>query len=228
MCLKIKIREKGSTTLEYAILMPVVFACVLLAVYVFLILHQKALIQNLSEEAAQSLSRQWGYKPIPVDELESGAYKRSTYESREIYWHLKLWDKGSKQTNAQEYFNKKVKTTGLLKLYKPDYNKGKNMPKLSFDPDKPVYVEFKPGFPSTLIVKIKAAYTIPGAGILKLVGLGEYIVIEGNAQSQVYDAKDMINTTDYVVQIIRETKIYQEFIKKIEPLKENIDKFIKE
>ena len=58
------------------------FYRVFICIVVFLILYQKAIIQNMAEDVTQSLSRQWGYKPLPVDEINSGVYKRETYESR--------------------------------------------------------------------------------------------------------------------------------------------------
>ena len=75
---------RGHSTLEYAVLMPIVLICVFICIEIFLIQYQKSVVQNIAEEAAQSLSRQWGYKPLPVDEISSGVYKRETYESMEV------------------------------------------------------------------------------------------------------------------------------------------------
>lgn len=46
----------GHSTLEYALLMPIIFICIFICIIVFLILYQKAIVQNIAEEAAQSLS----------------------------------------------------------------------------------------------------------------------------------------------------------------------------
>lgn len=211
--------EKGNTLLEYAILLPVIFACVVLCIYIFIIFYQKTLIQNIAEDTAQSISRQWGYKPLPTEEMTTGVYKKETYESREVYWHLKLLGNKKKESTAIVHIKDNTKNIGLLKPYIND--KGQVS-----EPE--VIVDFKAGFPSVLHVNIRTMYNTPAKGLLKLIGFKEYLVIEGKAQALVYDPKDMINTTDYAYQIIRETKIYKKFIEKIKPLKANLDKFLKE
>jgi hypothetical protein len=212
----------GHSTLEYTLLLPIVFICVFICIVVFLILYQKAIIQNMAEDVTQSLSRQWGYKPLPVDEINSGVYKRETYESREVYWNLKLLFSKSKEDAAKEYIEEHIKDVGFLKPYVPKEGSGNTEPNLVVD------VDVKPGLPAVLNVKIKAAYQMPMYNLFKLIGIKDCLIIEGHAQSLVYDPKEMINTTDYIYQLIRATDLYQNFIKKIEPLKKNLEKLIKE
>lgn len=212
----------GHSTLEYALLMPIIFICVFACIIVFLILHQKAIIQNIAEEAAQSLSRQWGYNPLPVEEIHSGVYKRETYDNREIYWNLKLLFSEKKKKDAREHIEKNIKNVGLLKPYSS---------KVSSDnavPDTTVNVDIKPGLPAVLNIEIKAAYIMPAKYLMKLIGIGDCLIIKANARSLIFDPKDMINTTDYVYQLIRSTDLYQDFIEKIEPLKKNLDRILKE
>jgi len=203
---------RGSFTVEFAVLIPVIFACVFACLNVFLVLYQKTLIQNIAEEAAQSLSRQWGYKPLPVDELVTGVYKRETYESRETYWHLKLWNNRKKQEQAENRIMTGLDSLGVLK------------PKLKH-PIK-VDVDFRPGLPSEVAVKVEISYTAPGLGLMKLFGAGDYITVTGEARSAVYDSKDMINNADYVYQIIRETKVYKDIMKKINTVKEKLNAIV--
>lgn len=198
-------RERGAATLEYALLLPVVLLSILAVMVIFLFLYQKALIQNLAEDAAQSLSRQWGYKPLPMEELDTGVYQKATYDNREIYWHIKLWNNNNKEAAAEAHLKEKTKGLGFLQ-------------------EPVVKVNFKPGLPSTLTVEIEAASKMPGARFL---GLGNFLVIKGYAQAYVYDSKDMINTTDYVIQLFRKTKTYQFFNEKLSALRENLKKTIK-
>ncbi len=215
--------RSGYSTLEYTLLMPIIFICIFICIVVFLILYQKAIVQNMADDVAQSLSRQWGYKPLPVDEIDTGVYKKDTYESREVYWNLKILFSKKKEQTAKEYIEKNIKDVGLLKPYAPDNGSGN-----SLESNLIVEVDIKPGLPAVLNVDIQAAYEMPMKNLLKLIGVREFLVIEGHARSLVYDPKDMINTTDYVYQLIRATDLYQNFIKKIEPLKKNLDKLLKE
>lgn len=221
-----KTKSGGLTTLEYAILLPVIMACVLVAIDVYLVLYQRSVIQNLAEDSAQSLAMQWGYDPLPVNEMKTGVYQKATYESREVYWHLKLWRNDEKEAAAEQTIQAEAARLNLLKPYEPLNPSPSATTNTSGDPE--VDVAFVPGFPSTVHVKIKATFYLPGAGLLKTIGLGGLLSIEGNAQTQVYDAKDMINNTDYVLQLLMNTGIYQKFMEKLTPLKENLDKLIKE
>jgi len=203
---------RGSYTLEYAILIPIICFCVFVCIAVFLALYQKTLIQNIAEDAAQSISRQWGYNPLPADQLGTGVYKRDTYGSRETYWHLKLWNNRKKEEQAETQILKGLDRLGILK------------PQLS-EPVK-VNVDFRPGIPSEVMVEIEISYTVPGAKLLKLFGRGDHITVKGQARSAVYDPKDMINAADYVYQIIRETRVYRDITAKIDSLKANLNKII--
>ncbi len=218
-----KTSRSGHSTLEYTLLMPIIFICVLMCIVIFLIQYQKAIVQNIAEETVQSLSRQWGYKPLPVDEISSGVYKRETYESREVYWNLKLLFSKKKEEAAKEYIEKNIKNVGFLKPYVPKKTSSNNT-----EPNLIVDVNIKPGLPAVLNVEIEAVYQMPMKNLMRLIGIGDCLVIKGYARSLVYDPKDMINTTDYVYQLIRSTDLYQNFIKKIEPLKKNLDKIIEE
>lgn len=206
------LNKRGSYTLEYAILIPVIFVCVFICITVFLAFYQKTLIQNIAEEAAQSISRQWGYKPLPADQLTTGVYKKDTYESRETYWHLKLWNNRKKAEQAEGQILSGLDRLGILK------------PRLSH-PIK-VNVDFRPGIPSEVIVKIEIVYTAPGLKLLKLIGRDGFITVKGEACSAVYDPKDMINTADYVYQIVRETRVYRDIQAKIDNLRQNLGKII--
>jgi len=212
----------GHSTLEYALLMPIIFICVFVCIIVFMILYQKAIIQNIAEETAQSLSRQWGYSPLPVEEISSGVYKRETYESREVYWNLKLLFSEKKKKDAKEYIEKSIKNVGFLKPYNSQAFGDNSIP------DTTVNVDIKPGLPAVLNVEIKAAYKMPAKNLMNLIGIGDCLIIKGYARTLIYDPKDMINTTDYVYQLIRSTDFYQDFIKRIEPIKKNLDRILKE
>ncbi|NLX63178.1 MAG: pilus assembly protein [Clostridiaceae bacterium] len=212
----------GHSTLEYALLMPIIFICVFVCIIVFLILYQKAIIQNIAEEAAQSLSRQWGYNPLPMEEINSGVYKRETYDSREIYWNLKLLFSEKKKKDAREHIEKSIRNVGLLKPYNSQVSGDNAIPATT------VNVDIKPGLPAVLNIEIKAAYMMPAKNLMKLIGIGDCLILKANARSLIFDPKDMINTTDYVYQLISSTDLYRKFIKKIEPLKKNLDRILKE
>ncbi len=211
-----KNRSAGNTTIEYAIVMPLVFACVIACITTFLLLYQKAMLQSTAENLAESVARQWNYESINHKEIWNGVFERSTFNKREVYWNLKFLKHKSKERAAEEFCQLAVKDLGLLKLYKEEGQE--NVPE--------VRVKYHTGLPSYVTVRIQASYFLPGASILGLLGMGESVTLVSEAQCHVHDSKDMINTTDYVVQLIRETKLYEAFEEKLHSIKNSIDKFL--
>ncbi|MCX7773108.1 MAG: pilus assembly protein [Clostridia bacterium] len=201
---------KGSATVEYAIILPLAFACVFAVVCIFFSIYQQSLLQSLAEDAAESMARQWGYDPLPVDQINTGAYEWTTFKNREIYWNLKALVSDKKEAAIQSYVEERAKTLGLLKLLK--------------DVPLTVTVAYSPGLPSMLQVNITARYQTVGAGVLKLLGIGEVLELRGRAETAVYDPKEMINTTDYVVQLFRQSKTFESFQKLVAPVKGILDK----
>lgn len=217
--MQVKRHCKGSSTIEVAIIMPVIFALIFASIVVFLILYQKALIQSLAENMAESIARQWNYTVVSYEEIENGAYTKDTYDEREIYWELKTLTGGKKRLTQlyEDYIRDKVSHLGPLK---PDRTG------VSHDDHIDVSVSCKYGLVTTVDVNIAARYKVPGAGILKLVGLDDLLLIKGEARTHVFGSKDMINTTDYVIQLVRGTRAYDAFIGKIKPIKDALNKII--
>lgn len=211
--------NKGRASIEYVILLPIVFACVLLCVYIFIFFYEKTVLQSFAEDIAQSISKQWGYRPLPLEEIESGIYKKETYENREIYWNLKPLGDRKKESLVKDYIIENSRASGLLKPY-IDCTGEEVKPEIT--------VDFNPGISSVLHIRISMKYNTPVKSLLKLIGLKEYMVIEAKAQSHVYDPKDMINTTDYVYQLISEATVLKDFEGIIKPLKDNLNNFLKE
>ncbi|HBR01763.1 MAG TPA: hypothetical protein DD738_04050 [Ruminiclostridium sp.] len=219
MTKKKKIGESGNTTLECAILLPLVFACVFAVIVVFLALYQKSLIQGLAEDSAESLSRQWQYSRVSEEEIKAGVYLKETFKDREIYWDFKIWNNNKKANWAEDYIKSRIEGLGPLRVY-DSQSTGEKGASVS---DAFVKVEYQTGLTSVVNVDIKVWYRVPGAGLLKLVGFGDHILVQGRARAQVYNTKDMINSADFVLQILRESKTYELFMKKASAVKESID-----
>jgi len=205
--------QSGSTTIEYAIVLPMVFACVIGCITIFLLLYQKAMLQSTAENLAESVARQWNYESLNYSEINHGVFEKSTFNKREVYWNLKFFKHKSKAEAFEQYCHKAIENKGLLKLYREE---GRIK-----SPE--VEVKYHAGFPSYVTVKIKATYYLPGASMLWLLGMGESITIQTEAQCHVHDSKDMINTADYVVQLVRETKVFAAFEEKLREIKRSIE-----
>lgn len=202
--------KTGSATIEYIIILPLVFACIVAVIVVFAALYQKSMVQSLAESTAEGLSMTWGHSPLSPDDIETGAYSRQSYDSRQLYWQILPLPKGVKEGIAKEWTMDQLKGIGLLRETE----------------DKPssVDINYAIGFPfSKIHVEITANYRLPGAALLKFIGLGDYLIIKGYAEATVYDQKELINNSDYVIQKVRESSLPEFLAKVLEPLKKGLD-----
>jgi hypothetical protein len=158
--------------------------------------------------------------------METGVYKTETFMEKDLYWSLKLWRNTEYESRAEEIIKSSAEKLGPLKPMRPEEKSGTEKKNKSGSEAVSVKVKYNPGFPSSITVDIRACYRVPGAGLMKLVGLGDRIVVHGSAQSSVYDSKDMINTTDYVMQLLRDTKAYGLFMEKTAPIRDTLNKII--
>jgi len=214
--------EKGVNIIEYAILMPFIFTFILAVIFLYIFIYHSVYVRNLAEETAESIARQWGYKEIENTEIKTGIYKMTTYDMKEIYWSIKPWKNANKEKNARDYIRQRLENKGILKLYafKSSYPEKQT-------PENPeISVKYKPGLISSVCVNIKTAYKVPCSGLMRLIGFKDYIVFNGNAEVKVFDSKDMIYTSDYILQLLMETKVYDMFNRKIALLRDNINKFL--
>lgn len=198
--------RSGSATIEYAIIMPVAIACVVAVIVVFECLYQQSAIQTLAEQTAEGLSMIWGHDPVSEEDIVTGAYSRESFDSKQLYWQVLPTGKYQKTGTAKGWIEKQLDSLGLLEEIE--------------DRNAEVTVSYQYGFPlSKVKVSITAYYEMPGAAALKYIGMGNLLIIKGQAEAPVYDQKEMINVSDYIIQKVMETNA-GEFINKIAaPLK---------
>ncbi len=200
--------RSGSATIEYIIILPLVIACVVAVIMVFECLHQRSLIQALAESTAEGLSMIWGHSPLKEEEIATGSYSRESYDNRQLYWHILPIGNNRKtdSAEAENWAEKHLENLGLMKEIE--------------DKKAKVSVSYHHGFPTSRIkVSITANYVTPGAQALRFIGLGDWLTIKGYAEAPIYDQKEMINISDYIIQKVMESKIGEVLKKIASPLK---------
>ncbi len=206
--------KKGSATVEYAIILPIVFAVVITVILVFLAIYQKSLIQSLADATCEGLSMVWGHNPLDSEDIQTGSFKKTSYDAREVYWQINPLSRTEKESKAEAYVMKRLTGIGFLKE--------------NTSSPAEVDVVFIAGFPySKVKVSITTTYQVPGARLLRLVGLGELMTLKVSSEATVFDQKDMINNTDYIIQIVKASKLGNILEKIFNPLKEAMNSLIK-
>jgi len=199
-------KRSGSATVEYILILPLAMACVVAVIMIFMALYQKSAIQGLADTTAEGLSMVWKHNPVKAEELTTGAYSRESYDNRQIYWQILPVGSGRKAATAQEWAKKQLDTMGILKKAE--------------DARAQAIVNYHHGFPSGRIeVSLSARYIMPGAAALRFIGLGDRLMVKGSAEYPIYDQKEMIHVTDYIVQKVMDSGIGELLKKLASPLK---------
>jgi hypothetical protein len=202
-------KSAGRATVEYIIILPIVFACLIAVITIYSVMYQRSLVQSLAESAAEGLAMVWGHSPLDYVDIGTGSYSRRSYDNREVYWQIKFFGKEGKKEAARTWIMERLKGAGIMRQ----------------DEDMPpsVVIGHKAGFPfSKVTVRITTNYRVPGAGLLKLIGFGDILVAGGYAEATIYDQKDLINNTDYVIQKLKKLGLDDAIAKLAEPLKKGL------
>lgn len=205
--------RKGSATIEYVIVLPLVFVVVTAVLLVFLSLYQKSMVQSLADATAEGLSMVWGHQPLDVGDITTGSFKKTSFDAKEVYWQIKPGGLQGKEAKAEQYVLERLNELGMLRHD-------------TFDA-KDIRVLYQAGFPySRIEVIITASYRVPGSRVLRFIGLGELMRFTCHAEATVFDQKEMINNTDYVIQIVKASKLGDMLEKFFTPLKNGLEQFI--
>ena len=149
-----------------------------------------------------------GSSPLKEEEIATGSYSRESYDNRQLYWHILPIGNNRKtdSAEAENWAEKHLENIGLMKEIE--------------DKKAKVSVSYHHGFPTSRIkVSITANYVTPGAQALRFIGLGDWLTIKGYAEAPIYDQKEMINISDYIIQKVMESKIGEVLKKIASPLK---------
>jgi len=193
----------GSATVEYILLLPLAIACVVAVIMVFMALCQRSALQALADSTAEGLSMVWKHNPPKAEEIATGAYSRESYDNRQLYWQILPIGSNRKTATAQEWAKQRLDNMGLLKKTR----------------DTKVNVSYHHDFPASRVkVDVAARYIMPGAAALRFIGLGDLLTVKGSSEYSIYDQKEMIHVTDYVIQKVMESKIGEILKKLVSPL----------
>lgn len=212
-----KHNDRGSATVEYVIILPLVFMCIFAVIFTFCYLYQRSIVQSLADSSAEALAKVWGHNPLDPETIKTGAYSMESFNSREIYWQIKPFGNENKEEAAQTWIESRMYGVGVLKPFVPEGADKESEPVAD--------VEYSFGFPySTIKVSISADYLIPGSNALKIIGLGDMLTMSVYSEATVYDQKELINNTDYIMFSFLKSDIGEFIQKKIAPVRDFLDK----
>lgn len=178
--------DRGSFTVEAALVFSAVFLCILVLIYMCLLMYQQVYIQALADRAVQRGAAVWNN---PEKDIEMGRVRKSDLSAGGLYWRFIDAKEEEKLDRLEKYIEDRLSTYGILNNVNqnPIHVKMKN------------YVLYK-----KLEVNIENKYKIPIGNLLKVFGLEEYFVVNVNAQAVISEPVEFIRNTDFILDIEKE------------------------
>jgi hypothetical protein len=188
--------EKGSLTVEAAIVVPIAIITVIVLVYMAVLWVHHSNLTSLSHRAAEFCAAAWN--SIGKD-IDTGRVEKSSLGKDNLY--RRLWDpeKQNRINKAKEYI---MQNAGNYRIIKPVDVKA--------DVRVKDYIIYK-----TIEVSIENAYKIPASGFFKIFGINEHYVIHARSESIIKDTEEFIRNTDFIIDIERELEARNLELKKL-------------
>jgi len=185
-----KTDTKGSITVEACIIVPLVILSIVAAVYMGLLLYQRALVQSAAEDAAEAGASAWSYGTCNVVLVKPD---KESFEEFKLYRRLFDSDKETRLKNIEEYA---LSMAQRHELIKPLESSAQAVMK-----DYAVYRKLE--------VKICKSYNLPFGKFMKIFGGSDTIEIELKAVCAIDEPVELIRTTDFIIDI--EKKLENQF-----------------
>lgn len=182
--------DRGSITVEASIIVPLVILAIAAAIYIGLLLYQRALVQSAAEQAAEAGALAWATGTL---ELRSGKPMEGSFEKFELYRRLFDSEKQSRLECVEQYALAAAERHELVKAVNT-----------SVDAVIKDYAVCR-----KLEVTISKEYSLPFGRFLKLFGGSDTIEMTVKAVSAIDEPAELIRTTDFIIDI--EKKLEKQF-----------------
>lgn len=182
--------NRGSITVEASIIVPLVILSIASAIYIGLLLYQRALLQSAADMACEAGAAAWS---SGKKELGAGKPSKTDFEQYSLYRRLFDCEKEDRLLLVKEYALSKASRNELVRPGAIDAE-------ATFK-NYAVY--------SKLEVKISSCYNLPLGNFLKLFGGSGMYRINVKAVSVVDEPEELIRTTDFIIDL--EKKLEEKF-----------------
>lgn len=192
--------NRGSMTIEAALIVPAVIISLIVLVYICLMLYQQAYIKSLANTAAERGAAVWAN---PSKDMYLEFIDRESIGNTSLYWRIGEFLSGKEKQKKYEIVNGFV-LSNISKYSVFDKDRGKMTlkytdNKLNVKCDLADYVIYK-----KLKVTIEEEYTLPISNMLNSFGFNLEFKISASSESVVNDPVEFVRNTDFVIDSVRE------------------------
>jgi hypothetical protein len=175
---------RGSITVEAAIIVPLVFLCVLGILYVGILIYHSSCVHSVASSTAQRGASIWDNA---CDELESGKNDMNL-PAKGLYRRILGGNYEEEKALMKEYINSELDQKGFLEevMRDIDIRLSNNL----------VYRK--------LSIKVTCSYRNPAADFLGIFGVNDIFSIKAEYEALLNDAPEFIRNTDFICDIEKE------------------------
>lgn len=174
--------NRGSITVEASIIVPLVILAIAAAIYIGLLLYQRALVQSAAEAAAEAGAVAWVSGTF---ELGTGKPMDGSFEDFALYRRLFDGDKLSRLDGIEQF--------ALAAAERHELVRAVNSSADAVVKDYAVYRKIE--------VTIHKEYNLPLGKFLKLFGGSDTIDMTVKAVAAMDEPVELIRTTDFIIDI---------------------------
>lgn len=189
-------KERGSITVEAAILVPLIISSIVAVIFIGLLYYQRALLQSAADRTVQAGAASWCN--ISSD-MATGKTEIGKLGDAGLYWRLFESGKNEKVNRIKNYSEQLLKKRCILK-----------------PSDSDVFVEIKDFIVyKKLVVTVENSYPVPGGSLTGLFGLKGCVKIKVTSYANINDPSEFIRNTDFILDIEKELENKYEGLKNI-------------
>ncbi|GAE88793.1 TadE/TadG family type IV pilus assembly protein [Acetivibrio straminisolvens] len=181
--------NRGSFTVEAAIIVPTVILTMFALILISEFLYQKSCIQAIADRTAQRGAEIWN---SPSKDMIFGQITLDNMDDIDLYW--RIWEMKKRKKKKEEKIEGYV---GYLL---------KDSPVLG----EPIDLEINAGIVEDYIVykklrvSVEAKYKNPFLSLLKVFGIKNTITIKAHSDAIINEPVEFIRTTDFALDVVKE------------------------
>ncbi len=182
--------NKGSTTIEAALIFPVIFLTIIALIYVSVFLYEQAYLKSLADRAAERGAAIW---KNPESDMYISLVNLIDFKYNDPYWRLFDLNKDSKEEKIEEYIKKSLDEYSILRS-KKDQKSPMNTTEIDFSAEVKNYIVYK-----KLIVTVDKKFKLPLGNGLAFLGIDNTIKISVKSEALVNEPAEFIRSTDLAI-----------------------------
>ncbi|HAN10656.1 MAG TPA: hypothetical protein DCP90_08615 [Clostridiales bacterium] len=201
--------DKGSVTVELAIIFPIMIYILFLLIYIIILMYQEAYAKNVCDDAINKAGNWWTntYK-----DYETGKVSIDNISHENVYANLYDMNENSKIQLVKEYIYNRLNSNTILKPSKFDMGKDINIKVANFIIYKKLYLN------------TNVTYELPVPKLIKIFNIRSDYTFELESSVLIKDYAGYINDINFMFYAYDEAKDKVDWVRKIHEALDSIKK----